>query len=267
MLKPKRLYQWALFLLVFHLYGTVVSGHAYGESDDVFDKELRQESAKEARKFYKVLQKGSLKKKLHTLDRLSDNPEHFPLYRLALRDRHVKVRLLAIDGVGQYSLPQKRAIPVLLQALKDPSMKVRVNAVKHLKQFGVFVLPYLAVLTQKLTKTSPKVREQVLDLLDAMGPYARHIWLRSLKHPLRSVRERAFRTIAAYGLYAKQAFPIVKKALWDPSPAIRLSAVEYFQALGSIAHSVVPRLLQLYSSKNVSMRKAVRVQSIPVVMI
>ena len=136
--------------------------------------------------------------------------------RLALQDKFASVRGLAAYALGEMNC--EGSVFDLCKALFDTDASVRQRAALALQQIGPAALPGL---------------QELMDRADNV-----------------SLRYEAIQALAIVGLQAKEALPLLIKALKDPEPQLRGAAARGLGRLGEAAVEAIPALLVQLKDKH-----------------
>lgn len=151
-----------------------------------------------------------------------------------LDDRHVDVRLAAVDAAEKLSRTLEGVVPLLIAALQDSHGDVCRAARRALVHIGSEGVPELA---RALSNGSPGRRLNVmpiLDILDRIGPKAQRAipsLVDMLGHGNADLRMAAARTLGKIGPAARLAIPHLIGALTNHSEEVRCTAVDALSAI------------------------------------
>ena len=170
-----------------------------------------------------------------------------PALIAAMVDPNPEVRAGAAIGLGILGNQQplsKEAVQQLIKALKDPDPKVSENAASALEAAYPHLHPHLKIvvpaLGEALQDPRMKVRVAAADSIRRLGTDARQTIpilikiLNEAKEP--ELIEAVCRALSAMGPYAKEAIPLLKRALESPDPGIRNWASFAIEKIDSKQH-------------------------------
>jgi HEAT repeat protein len=143
------------------------------------------------------------------------------------------IRCKAIEALGNIGLGASTAVPRLLDALTDEEVNVRASAAAALCQF---------------------FSERDLSYYLRMYPQIVISLSISLQDPEHQVRRSAARALGAIAPRAKDAVPLLIRALDDCHPFVRETAVEELGDIGLIPQESVPSILRLLDDRNAFVR-------------
>src|SRR5260370_11578533 len=139
------------------------------------------------------------------------------------RDEHLRLKIAAVNSLGDLGKGDKRVVPALIKALDHPSRPVHVGAAAALSKLGTD--PDVAVAAMvtflKKHKGDPEFvvsRGSVMLFLGDLGPHAAQavpLILETVAHERepRAVRTDAIRGLGSIGPAAKEAVAVLRKIM------------------------------------------------------
>jgi HEAT repeat protein len=177
-----------------------------------------------------------------------------------VQDPDVQNRLAALDAIETIGHAAAPAAPALVRAFRDTDRFVRWAAARAMGKVGP-VNPSVEVpaLAQLLNDQDVDVYRAAAVSLERYGPLAREavpLLIRALKADHWVMRIQAIETLESIGTGAAPAIPGLAESLSDPDTRVRRYAAELLGKFGPTAKDAVPALQQALGDPNVDVRKA-----------
>lgn len=177
-----------------------------------------------------------------------NSQEVFPVHLHLVEDADPKVRWVALLYVGLSEGRDESAVPALRRHLHDSDAKCRLEAARHLwrKQKD---REAAAVALALIDDADPGLRFDACTTLCNMadaGPELFEPIAALATDPMPLLRYSAVHAMRHFG---KRGVPVLRRALNDPGPGVRMAAFETAGALGRDADELVP-LLQSIEDPN-----------------
>jgi HEAT repeat protein len=185
-------------------------------------------------------------------------PEDVPALVKALTHEDARIRVDAVEDLGQIGPPAMAAVPALLKLSEqdlDPLIRLEANkAVASIDSKNEKALP---MLVEALNEKAGKVRKRAAECIGDLGPRAKPAvpaLLKLLKDPNPIVNWAVIDALGQIGPGAEAAVPSLIEALRDASN--RGAAVDALGQIGRNARSAVPALEKIVKGDDVSVRWA-----------
>lgn len=182
-----------------------------------------------------------------------------PALRKALRDTSVSVRRRATATLGSLTESSKKSVDPLVERLGDADDSVRVLAVRALGQLGPTAYGARDTLKTLAGQSGP-LRPAALAALPRVDTET-HTFI-SLYDAAAQDTSEAVRIAAVGTLFAAartpehDVFPILERALADPSDKVRIIALNGLRFMGDRAKPALAKILALKKAPNPSVRAA-----------
>lgn len=197
-----------------------------------------------------MLQNGSVTERqraAYALGQISlSNPAAIPLLEAALKDEEYSVRKTAAIALGQVGAAAQRSVPALLEALQDTSDPVRREAATSLGLIHPAAADVVPILLQTAKKDpDAHTRIRALTALASYGPEAESAipdLVAMMKEPIgqdNSIPQCAMGVLIKIGA---KAVPGLVEALANDNPQVRAYATEALGAIGEPARGALPQI-------------------------
>ncbi len=175
----------------------------------------------------------------------------------ALEDEDRSVRLSALDALGLVGPSAKVAIPKILEALAKGDVRVQEKAAYALKRLGPACLPYMDRIMGILGSREPGRRLWASVALAGLGEegFARLASAMEKELPT-STRVGILWAFGEAGGAAASAVPVLRRALTDEAPGVRLHAARALDRIGGAAAPAIPDLMKAAESPDEDLRVA-----------
>jgi HEAT repeat protein len=179
----------------------------------------------------------------------------------AAKDGEAESRGACLAGLIHAGAEGKDAIPFLVEATKDASGYVRMVAAEALDAIGskAGAPEALAAVLPLVNDPDDAVRRFATSAIREFGPQAREavpLLRKALSDSSADVRGNAASALGVMASEAGQAAPELVSALRDTSEEVRRRAAEALGCIGPSAHDAVPALLRSFHDSSSTVRRA-----------
>jgi HEAT repeat protein len=180
------------------------------------------------------------------LVKVAQNPQEKP-----------KVRLFAIQILGEVGAEAKSAVPMLAELVRDRDSAIRLKAVKSLAEIGIVAESAVPDLTVALSDADPQIRGEAATALGKIGEGAKSAvpaLVATLNDSKLAVRLKVIYALSNLGADAKPAVPDLTQALSAPQKEVRVGAIVALGKLGPESKKSVKILAQLLTDGDKDIR-------------
>ncbi|KAM3115790.1 HEAT repeat domain-containing protein [Phormidesmis sp. 146-33] len=168
-----------------------------------------------------------------------------------------KVRLFAIQILGEMGAEAKPAVSMLAELVRDRNLSIRVKAIKALAEIGSVASSAVPDLTVALSDSDPQIRGEAATALGKIGEASKSAvpaLVATLNDSKLAVRLKVIYALSNLGADAKLAVPDLTQALSDPQKEVQVGAIVTLGKLGSESKGSVKILAQLLTDGDKDIR-------------
>jgi HEAT repeat protein len=183
-----------------------------------------------------------------------------PLIRLLRESRAGGERLIFAQALWRIERDSETVLPVLLDLVKERDRRVRLAAIEVLGEMGSAARLAGPALQEARKDAAEEVRHAIDTAQEQIGvPTKEDITdlIKAVSSKNTTYRLAAAQTLLALGGDAADAVPALIEALKVHDPELRLAAIGVFGAVGEKAADAVPALVELLSVKDAEMQTAI----------